>query len=80
MASAFGDPPVFQYDYLIELIEPVQVVGDEQDAAPGRSGEQVPGEGAAAVRVKVGGGFVEDQQRWIGQQGASQGDPLTLAT
>jgi len=39
MAPAFGDPSVFQYDYLVELIEPVEVTVAALDAA----GNRVPG-------------------------------------
>ena len=80
MAAAPDDPTAAKDEDLVDLIEPVQIVGDEHDAASGGGGEKIPGEGAAAVRVQVSGWFVEYQHRWIGQQGASQGDPLTLAT
>ena len=36
MAPAFGDHSVFQYDYLVGLIEPVEVTGAALDAAGDR--------------------------------------------
>ena len=78
MAPALGDPPVFQHDYLVKLIEPVEVMGDEQGGAPGRDGEQVRGQRTAGIWLEVRGGLVEDQQRWIGEQRAGQREPLPL--
>jgi hypothetical protein len=63
MASAFDDPSVSQHDYLVELIEPVAVVGDEQRRVPGGRGQDVPGQRAAGIGIQVGGRLVEYQQR-----------------
>jgi hypothetical protein len=61
MAPAFSDPPVLQHDYLVELIEPVAVVGDEKRRASGGRGEQVCGQRAAGLGMQVRGGLVEYQ-------------------
>ena len=63
VAAASDNLPVPQHDDLVDLVETIQVVGDEQRRAPRRGPQKVPGEGLAAVRVEVGGGFVEYQQR-----------------
>ena len=78
MAAAPDDLSLAQDDDLVDLIEPIHVMGDEQRCPPGRGGEEIPGERTSAVRVQVGGGFVEDQHRRIGEQGARQGQPLAL--
>jgi hypothetical protein len=70
MASAFGDPPVLQHDYLVELIEPVTVVGDEERRPSGGRGEEVRGQRPAGLGMQVRGGLVEYQQRGVGEQGA----------
>ena len=33
MAALFGDPPALEHHDLVNLVEPVEFVGDEQDGA-----------------------------------------------
>ena len=79
MGAALGDSSLPQHYDLVDLIEPVELVGDEQRRAPGRRGEEIPGQGPAAGGIKVGSGLIEDQQRRIGEQGAAEGQSLALA-
>src|SRR5712691_4595089 len=79
MGAVLGDFPLPQDDYLVDLIEPVELVGDEQRRSPSRRGEEISGEGAAAAGVKVGRGLIEYQQCWISEQSAREGQPLALA-
>jgi hypothetical protein len=51
--------PAFERDDLVELIEPVEVVGDEEHRAPGRRGQQVAEQSAAGSGIEVSRGFVE---------------------
>jgi hypothetical protein len=68
VTAAFCDPPVVEDDDLVYLVEAVELVGDEQDCAPFSGVQQVGGKRPAAVRVKVGGGLIEDQQCRVGQE------------
>ena len=72
VAALFGDPAVVEHHDLVDLVEPVGFVGDEQHGAALGGLHQVRGERPAAVRVEVGGGFVDDQQRRVGEERAGQ--------
>ena len=74
-----SDLPAFERDDLVELIEPVEVVGDEEHRASGRRGQHVGEQSAAGPGIEMGRGFVEYQQIRIGEQGPGYGQPLPLA-
>jgi hypothetical protein len=70
------DPAPVQHDDLVDLVEPVGLVGDQQGRAARGDREQVAGESGRGLGVQVGGGLVEYQQAGIGQQRPGQGQPL----
>ena len=71
--------PCIEHDDFVDLFQAVQPVGDQQEwpAVGGR--QQVVGERRGGSGVEVGGGFVQHQQREVGEQGAGQDEPLPLA-
>ena len=62
-----------------DLVEPVGLVGDEQDGAAFGGLQQVGGQRLVGVWVQVGGGFVEDQQRRVNKKRAGQREALPFA-
>ena len=54
-------------------------MGDQQQRAPGRGGQEIPQQRRAHTGIEMGRGLVEDQQLRIGEQGPGQGQPLALA-
>ena len=72
VGALLEDLPVVEDHDVVDLVEPVGLVGDEQDRAVLCGLQQVGGERLAAGRVQVRGGLVEDQQRWVGQERAGQ--------
>ena len=79
VGALFGDPAVVEHHDLVDLVEPIGLVGDEQDGAALGGLEQVGGQCLAGVWVEVGGGFVEDQQRRVGEKRTSQRQALPFA-
>ena len=79
VGTLFGDPAVVEQHDLVDLVEPVTLVGDEQDGAALGGLQQVRGERPAGFRVEVGGGLVEDQQRRAGEERAGQREALPFA-
>jgi hypothetical protein len=79
VGAALDYPPGFQDHDLVDMVEPVELVGDEQCASSGGDFQQVGCKGLARVRVEAGGRLVEDQQRRVREQGPGQGEPLPLA-
>ena len=58
-----------------------RIVGDEE-ADPVEGGEvaaQVAANVAASTGIEGGEGLIEQEQAWLGRQGAGQGDALRLA-
>jgi hypothetical protein len=54
-------------------------VGDQQDGALARCGEDVVHEPAGGLGVQVRGRLVEDQDRGAGEEGPRDGEALALA-
>ena len=54
MRAALGDPAVVQDDDLVDLVESLQVVGDEQGGAARGDGEQVGGQRGARLQGRGG--------------------------
>jgi hypothetical protein len=79
VVALFGDPAVVEHHDLVDLVESVGFVGDEQDSAAFGGVQQVGGERPAAVRVEVGGGFIENEQRRAGEERAGQRQALPFA-
>jgi hypothetical protein len=63
----------------VHLLETFRPVGDKQDGALARSGEDVVHEPAGRLGVEVRGGLVEDQDRCVGEQRTRDGEALPLA-
>jgi len=59
-------------------IDGVQLVGNEDDDLVRQTGAQVVKQGISGFAVEMGGGFVDEKNAGIGQQGASDRDPLPL--
>jgi hypothetical protein len=79
VAALFGDPAVVEDHGRVDLVRPIGFVGDEQDGTAFGGVQQVRGERPAGVRVEVGGGLVEDQQRGVGEERAGQRQALPFA-
>ncbi|KAG0772535.1 hypothetical protein G6F21_014459 [Rhizopus arrhizus] len=62
-------------------VQRVQVVGDQEHGQPQRflQGPDQAVERGRADRVEAGGGFVQEQQRWIQRQRAGQAGALAHA-
>ena len=72
LGASFGDLAAIECHDLVDLVEPVGLVGDEQDGAAFGGLQQIGGQRLAGVAVGVGGGFVDDQQRRVGEERAGQ--------
>ncbi len=59
-------------------IDGVQLVGNEDDDLVRQTGAQVVKQGISGFAVEMGGGFVDEKNAGIGQQGAGDRDPLPL--
>jgi hypothetical protein len=68
-----------QRDDLIDEDQAFGPVGDQQDRASARGGEDVAQERLRGLGIQVGGRLVEDQHRSACEQGAGEDDPLALA-
>src|SRR5215469_16514062 len=79
MTAALGDPAPVKHQDLVDPVEPVALVGDEQDGAALGGLQQVRGERLASLRVEVGGGLVEYQESRVGEEGAGEREALPLA-
>jgi hypothetical protein len=79
VGAALDHPAGVEHHDLVHQVKAVGLVRDQQRAAPDGDLEQVGGEGVARVRVQVGGGLVEDEQRRVREQCPRQGEPLPLA-
>ena len=79
MRAALGDSAVVEDDDLIGVDDRRKAVGDHhRGAAPGDSVERFL-DGLLGAAVERRGGFVEDQDRGVLEQGAGDGDALLLA-
>jgi hypothetical protein len=76
VGALLEDLPVVEHDDVVDLVEPVEFVGDEQDRTVLGGVQQVRGERLAAAGVQVGGGLIENQQRRVGQERAGQRQAL----
>ena len=72
MAALLGDPAAVEHHDVVHLVQPVGLVGDEQDGAAFGGLQQIGGQRLTGVAVGVGGGFVDDQQRRVGEERAGQ--------
>src|ERR1700742_4705409 len=79
MSAALGDLALVQQDDLVDLLESLQLVGDEQGGAARGEQQQVGGEGHPRFRVQVGGRLTEEQHGRAGQRGPGKGQPLPFS-
>jgi hypothetical protein len=66
VGAALGHLPALKHHDLVHLVQAVQVVGDQQGGPADGRRQQIRGQGAAVLRVQVGGGLVQDEQGGIG--------------
>ena len=79
MSSLFGDATFFENDNLVSLEDGVETVGDGDDGSTFRQLPRGLFEQGFSFRVEAGGGFVEDEDRGIFEEGAREGYALSLS-
>ena len=78
MRAGLDDAPAVEHDDGIGVDNGGQAVGDDQDGAVRGEGGQRLLDLALGVRVGVGGGLVEQEDRGVGEEGAGDGDALVV--
>ena len=78
MCPVLDDVAPFYSENAIGLSNRGQSVSDKKNCAAHGDLFHVLLDDALALIVERAGGFVEDQNTWIGNEGAGNGNPLTL--
>ena len=78
MCTLFHDAAFFEHDDLVGLEDGVQTVGDGDDGLVLHQLSRGFFEQDFSLGVEAGGGFVENQDRCILQEGTRQGETLGL--
>ncbi len=79
MAALFGDSSVLQHHDPVGGADGGQPVGDDEQGAAGRQRGQGVLDQRLGMRVGVGGGLVEHEDRRVGEQCPGDGEALRLA-
>jgi hypothetical protein len=74
----FHDPPPVDHDDPVGAAGGRQAVGDEDGRAVLEQGIERRLDLRLGLQVQVGRGLVEHQDPWVGEEGAGQGDELSL--
>src|SRR5216684_1088377 len=79
MSAAFDDAPMIQHEDLIHTLHRQQAMRDLQGGTPPREFIQSVQQRALSQGIKVSGGFVEDEDGCVFQEGAGNRQALALA-
>ena len=79
MCAAFDDGAMLKHENLVGLTNGAEAVGDHETGATLHQALESFLNQALGGGVDTGGGFIEDQNRRIGQQRARDADALFLA-
>jgi hypothetical protein len=79
VAAALSYSASLEDDDLVDEFEFREPMGDEQSRAIGGSRKEVSHECVGGGLVEIGGGFVEDDGRKIGQQRPRNGKPTAFS-
>ena len=80
MCTPIGDPAVFDYQDLIGFSYRAQSVSNDKSGSPLGEFSQTFLNQRFAFRIQIGGGLIQDQNSWIGQNRSRDGNPLSLAS
>ncbi len=79
MRAAFDDAAVVEHQHLVGVADRAEAVGHDEGGSSGKQDFQGPLDAGFGHAVDAAGGFVEDQNPRIGQQGPGETDELFLA-
>src|ERR1700693_3238182 len=80
MCAALDDPACFDNQNLVGTADGRKAMGDHKSRATTHQVAQTFLDEGFGLRVEAGGGFVQDENAGIGENGAGDGDALLLST
>jgi hypothetical protein len=78
MGAALDHATVVQHEHLIDVSQPGQAVGDQQDGPGARECEQIRDDRIRGRRVQVLARLIEHEYREVGEQRPGERQPLAL--
>src|SRR3954471_3678804 len=78
--AGFHDPPVIKDDDLVGMHDRAETMGNHEAGPAGPQAFQALMDEPFAFAIEIAGGLVQNQYSRVGQESASNGQPLTLAT
>ena len=79
MRAAFYDPPVVEDEDFICMADCGKAMGDDEAGAAVHGAFEGFVDEALALGVEGGGGFIKQENSWVGEDGSGYGDALALA-
>lgn len=80
MGAHLCDAAFFEHDDLVGVADGAQAVGDDEARPAFHEAVEAGLDEAFGLAVEVAGGFVEDEDAWVGKDGTGDGDALLLAS
>ncbi len=79
VGALLDDLAVIDHQDVVGIPDGAQAVGDDEAGASGHQAQQGLLDAGLGARVHAAGGFVEDQDCRVGQDGAGDGEQLALS-